>query len=372
MTNQSILLISHYADNKGTTDYVLDHLCNAGMNVYYLRHPLPESGKVQSELLIYKNGKKADVKTYSSPSNFGVKSAKEVLLNLYILIQLKRKNINCRIGFGAINAQFSILAKLLKIKPIFWGVDYSEKRFSNQVLNKIYKKLEDSACKGNDYVIQPTKLQKDKRVSKHNLLERKAVIIPNGIVLEATLLNKKHRNRKHALVYVGSLSPQHGMANFIKEIYVAQSIIAPLYIFGNGEEADKIAKMVDRYNLYGKVHQMGSRPPRDIIEFVRTSQEYLIGIAPYASIEGGHVALGDSLKIKEYINMGMPYIASNVVTVDKIFSSAGKTYSSRSEMLKIIDELEIMNLTNEARLKLLQDYSWEALLSRNLEPLLAR
>ena len=47
-----ILIISHFAENKGTTDFFIDFLIEQGRDFYLLKHPFSFAEKNYSELYL--------------------------------------------------------------------------------------------------------------------------------------------------------------------------------------------------------------------------------------------------------------------------------------------------------------------------------
>jgi hypothetical protein len=92
---------------------------------------------------------------------------------------------------------------------VFWGVDYSRKRFDNNLMNEIYLFLESIACIFSSKVISSSKRQEEARIKFHHLKGKKSTIISNGINKVETTSYNFNAHKKNAFIYIGSITPQH-------------------------------------------------------------------------------------------------------------------------------------------------------------------
>lgn len=360
-----LLIISYYAQNHGTTDYLLQFLQSEGSRFYYLKHPLPEAQIDHSTLLYYDGKTMRELQTYRSPKSFMAKLFAELSLNLWTSLKLRLQlRVKSIVGFGSINASSVLLTRLFGARILFWGVDYSPRRFDAAILNSVYLISETLACLGAHVVLQPTTMQESARVAHHHLARKKSIIIPNGINSLSDLI--PHRSQKLRFIYIGSLTSHHGMLDFIKEAYGHLKLPVPLTIFGDGTELGKTQAYVQEHNLESLITFAGSRKPEFMEQYIRNCEERLIGIAPYNNQANGHVGFGDSLKLKEYVNLGMPFIASTAVKIDSTLQKFGICYNTPEELRHILQhELINLELSTKARQEYVQTIDWTHLFKQH-------
>lgn len=363
---QGLIIISHFAENAGTTDYFINDLKNKKYSFFYLRHPLPMSGLKYSELIGYVDGEIVSKKKYLSPKLYAVKTIFEIIVNLWIVSSLIFTNqVKIIIAFGSFNAASSIMFKIVGRKIVFWGVDYSDERFQNFIINSIYKATETFACIFSDLVIQPTKSQLESRLKHHHLNKKKAIIVPNGIT-KIVIKNRKITDWQPVFVYIGSLSTHHGMKEFLDMI---QKLIPEVNveIFGSGEQLS-LMKEFAHYKNNIIVH--GAKDPNFINEYIAVSHKNYIGVAPY--LHSGHVIKGDSLKIKEYVNLGLPYVSSDAIYITPELKKFGKIYTDNKSFEDLVTmHVYKMRFDYLRRQEIIAKLDWNYIFDTKLYPTLS-
>lgn len=360
------LFITHYASISGTTHYVLESLKSV-MDVYLIKHPLNESDHF-SVLELHSNHETIVLKKYSVSNNFIIRTLQAIALNVFISYKLivtkKIKNI---VSFGSVNTYGLGFVKLFKTKLIFWGVDYSVKRFNNVILNRFYYFLETHSCRISDQVINTTKMQERARIKNHRLKSKKSTIIENGVVPDLKPMKPKNGN-KPALLYIGSLSTTHGLIKFVKN---NSSIFNDLeiYIFGSGSSANTSElKKISVDN--GNIKYFGAATVASIKIKMQKSKKNFVGIAPYNNNDLSHVKFGDSLKIKEYINLGLPFISSNAVNINRSLIKYGAVYSNQKELDTLLSSINTLAKIEISSIFLHKRFSWNNLVHKKLLPIL--
>lgn len=362
-----ILVVSHYTKNKGTTDFLIDHLRMRRIPFYYLKHPFYFEERRVSELIYSSTDGKQKVlsKVKKSKKSF-LDMVQDFFISLFFSIKLGRK-VDSIIGFGSFNLfPFIIFNNFYKRKLFFWGCDYSVKRFRNMFLNKLYFWFETLACKYSTLVIQPTIRQQSVRIEKHNLDIKKSLIIPNGIEsIEKS--ESKMRSDDISLIYIGSITKQHGITEFVKYFYSEKGIKLKLYIFGSGEDEESLVNIIREESLSDLVVYFGSKSPVEIKSFIDNFEGRLFGIAPYDNKFGDHVYYGDSIKIKEYLSYGFPYITSDITYLNSDIKEFGFVYDKFAELTRFLNE-GIKNFTfdDNKRIHVLKSYIWYYLLDNFL------
>lgn len=354
------LIISHYAESKGVTDYYLDFLEKNNIKYYFLKHPFYFSNLEFTELIYFDGNKKLILKKYKKLNLEVLNLIYNFFITLYIIF---RYNFFSKIiSFGSFNTIAPILLKLFfNYKVYFWGVDYSKKRFNFLLLNMLYLFFESISCIFSDKIISLNKKQERIRIKDHYLSKKKSYIIPNGFS-NKNLDKNFSKFEKIAFIYIGSITNQHGIINFVKFLYLENKIKIPLFIFGDGEENNKLNNLIIKGNLDHLIYCFGFKNEFEITKFLKENNYKFFGIAPYLNSYSDHVIYGDALKIKEYVSYKINFISSNIIQIDKNFCKYGLIYKNSNQLLDIINKLEFINY-KEIKLLELENFSWNNIYS---------
>ncbi len=331
-----IFITSHFTKNKGTTDYFCEFLEKNNTDYYYLRHPFVDPTLTDSELILFKSGQKTILTKIPIKNNFILNLINNFIATFRLSFKFKSK-IDTFIGVGSFNTIPLLLTKILGFKSkkvIFYGVDYSRKRFGSWILNQFYFLTETFACLLTDKTVSVTERQNQARIYHHFLNPKKSVVIPNGI--QEIDFNKSYdQYTKKAFVYIGSITHQHGIVDFVKAFHVDRNIDFNLHIFGGGPLDSELVNIINSLpeSQKNKIKFYGIKQKLEIIRIIESLESKLFGIAPYSQSEDSdHVYYGDSLKLKEYLQLNMPFITTDIVYVDNVLKEFGFVYQNIQEL----------------------------------------
>lgn len=366
-----ILIISHYTKNRGVTDFLIQHIESKKIPFLYLRHPFYfENIKISELVDSKKDGKKIVLlKIIKSKVSF-LSMIQDLFINIFVSLKMGKK-VNKIIGFGSFNMfPFIITNWIYRRKLYFWGCDYSIKRFNSVFLNKLYFWFETLACKYSTLIIQPTLRQQLVRQEKHGLDVKKSLIIPNGIE-SFERLGRVREDQEIALIYIGSITKQHGVTEFVKYFYSENKIPFKLFIFGSGEDEASLVDLIKENSLSNSVTYFGSNTTEEIRFFIKNFEGRFFGIAPYDRKYGDHVYYGDSIKIKEYLSWGIPFITSEVAYVDEELKSLGYVYKDFEQLLSFFrNSISNLKIDQGYRTKvMIKKYLWENNLNKLINKL---
>lgn len=359
-----ILIISHFSKNRGVTNYFTEYLEQIEKPYYYLRHPFNDESLIFSELVFF-NGKEGHIiKKFKRSENTMFDLMRNFLVSFYVLFFL-RKKVSKIISFGGFNVIPALIFKIFyNVRVIFWGVDYSTIRFKSFILNKLYLFFETISCKYATLVIQPTIRQQEVRIKNHKLNIKKSLIVPNGINFINKIKNDIFSD-EIALIYIGSITKQHGVVDFVKFFYVKERIKFKLYIFGGGDNEDELKKIIKENSLSEKIVYFGSKNQGEIKFFIENSKDKLFGIAPYNIKGNDHVYYGDSIKIKEYLSYNIPFMTSSIAYVYLDIKRFGFIYKDFKELKDFFDgPINNFQLNDEKRNKILEKYLWNNIFNK--------
>lgn len=296
---KTVFMNLHSSKIAGPADYFRDFLLRKKYNVFYLSHPLDNYVNRYS-VFRFNIGKKQKIKRI----NLG-------LFNLIIdfIISLRfilLKNYSVFVGANNFDVIPAIIARKIfrkKIKKIiYFAADFSESRFSSNLLNQIYYLIEKIAIRYSDFVVSNTKRAESKRF-EFGLKKEKSIVIPNGVLLEKPIFNKKNID-KSSFIYVGSVSKEHGLYNFLNAL---KPIIKKFTLVGDGDDWQRVLDFLKKNNIKSQVYHQKSHD--FVIDYLQRFNG--IGIAPY-NTKSKWTYYCSPLKVNEYIASGVPVIISNV------------------------------------------------------------
>ena len=357
---KTVFLVTHATEIFGPPHALKEYIIKQTVpSFYFITHPLPES-KLEFSEIYYKN--KRLLRIQRSKSQF-IQFIKEFFITLYCALK-QTKLLHLYIGTTNFDCLPGILLKKFKKvrTVIFYGVDYSEKRFDNKILNAIYNFLDIYCIQHADYVFSNTKRAENARVAK-GLERKKSVIVPNGVFLDRIPKLTKNKIEKN-LMFVGHLSKTHGVQELL-EVFIDVQKKFPkvkLKIIGTGPYESKLRiNISNNKKLKKTVLFLGRKSNEETLQVL--AKENAIGIAPYTSSESW-VKYCDPLKIKEYLACGLPVITTRLPEISKEIekSKAGFAVNSKKNFRKAIISLIRSELLFESfkknALKLAKKYDW--------------
>lgn len=203
---------------------------------------------------------------------------------------------------------FSLLSYVKKFSYVYYTVDYSENRFDNLFLNKVYTLLDNFALSRCDQNWCVSQRIVEKRISD-GADKQKIKFVPNTPVLPFSPSIQDVKN-KHALVYVGRIDSNMHLIQLLDAVKLLRKKDKKitLDLVGGGPLKAKILNYIEQNKLKSSVTYHGPLKNEDVIELIKKSG---IGIALY---DGGNNwnRYGDSMKIREYQYAGLPVVTTSI------------------------------------------------------------
>lgn len=341
---KDIFILTHNSEISGPIDYYQQYLERNNYKIIRLEHPLDN---YQGRFTVFYNQNK--ILKIKRSNYFGVLN---LFVDFFISVRFTLKS-HFNIFIGANNFDVFVGIFLRKIfrkkieKIIYFGSDFSEDRFSNVLLNKVYYLIESICCKYSDLVISNTKRAEEERL-RSGLKKEKSIIVPNGVLLDKEDFTKKELN-KNNFIFVGSMTREHGLYSLIKTIY---PLINKLVLIGYGDEWDIVInfckeKNIEMESYYKKNHDF-------CIDYLKTFNGF--GLAPY-NLGSKWTYYCSPLKVVEYIACGLPILMSSLPEIASHIKEnyLGVVYSEL-DYTKISNDLTLFNV-NGFNLKAKEFYS---------------
>lgn len=202
---------------------------------------------------------------------------------------------------------FVVLKVLYDFKLIYYTVDYADQRFDNKIVETVYRLLDRFAlwaCDQNWCV--STRIV---AVREQQGFAKKAVFVPNTNISKQLPKTQKS-TYMHKLIYVGRMEKNMFIYELLK---IAQKLYSlnkrfSLTLIGGGTEAAEVTTTIKKQKLEKVVTYLG---PLSNDQVQKQLAKHGIGLALYGDSKNWN-RYGDSMKIREYQQFGLPVITTDV------------------------------------------------------------
>lgn len=308
---KNILLISHYIKIPGMVDKYYAYCMKKGYDTWVIKHPLIPSQKLPSEITSFKN----TIRFYINPI---LSYPLEGIMTAIKWAGIRdKKAFDLAIAFDPLSfVDLYLFRSIYNVKKIvYYNLDYSKKRFSNPLMDFIYKQINLFAFRHCDYFFSVAKMFLID-IDPKKKYANKTFIVKHPV--ETGLINFGKIRRREHLVYVGSI----GINVDFSRLFLAlnrlkkEGIIFHLDIYGGGFGKKSLEDDVNRMKLSKLVSFKGTVDNAILVRNILPS--YGIGVCPYVmkknNKEVDYMYNGNDLtaKLVEYIAAGLPIVATKL------------------------------------------------------------
>lgn len=299
------IVASHVAYSRegeeifGPANNICDFFSRKKEQFIFIKHCL--YGQKQTEIL--KNGEIIKTGKFYNRNIF-IRSIEEVIINI------KNKDAaTIFIGIDPMNGLSGVILKIFKKidKFIYLTPDYTETRFKNIILNKVYHFIDRVCLKSADecWAVSTRIMQKRKGQGLPNFKNK---LLPNSPDFNS-IKRREYDGNKNLII----VSPLSEALDFEFVIKIMQSIInnyneVKLQIVGSGAKEEYFKKMVLDNHLEDNIIFLGWRNHDEVLDILVKS---FIGFALYTKNLSWN-KYGDSMKAREYVACGLPVIISDI------------------------------------------------------------
>lgn len=141
--------------------------------------------------------------------------------------------------------------------------------------------------------------------------------IQNGVVVDSAFKKLPTRNTNDIkMVCAACFNFWHGMDRLIKGIYLyynsGGSRLITLDLIGNGDEVSNYKHLVENLGLSRFIHFM---PAVNSNKLYKLYSNYNLGVESLGRFRTGNISINSSLKSRDYLNAGLPFIGEGNVDV---------------------------------------------------------
>lgn len=331
MNTKQILLINHAHREgrfRGPADVIVENLSSLECPFFLIEHDL--CGKGESLLIKYGESGNKEILHCLSRSTRSVifRYIGDALATFRLsMIVNSSQDIDLVIAINPLNALVGLILRTCGMcrRIIFISADYTKNRFGNPILDSLYCALDKFVCLHADITGSvSTRIQKLR--STFGLSDKRNYFFPNtppASIFDSVKMASKTRSRiPPVLVSVGSLSDQLSYSTMFDAVLVLRDSFPAIHlnIIGGGERELELKQIVKEKGLVDSISFLGRLSHADTLQKVSESS---IGLALYSG-KWSFNFYGDSMKIREYVGLGLPVITTDThSTVDDIvlFSS---------------------------------------------------
>ncbi len=353
-------------------DYLLEHKAK---KLIMVNHPLVAEGSNKHIVAIYVKGKLKSHKKYKLPNKPPYTFAFDPL------VPLKLPKSDAWFGFNNLATLRGLRHKKhgKAQKVYYWAVDFVPNRFGNNILTKIYNKVDKKVSMQADARIELAETAVAKRAKYLNLDTNKTaptITVPMGTWLERTPKIKDTAWKSKKVVYLGHLVERQGVATLIKALgmIIKEDPGVTADIIGGGPLADSLKAQAKELGIAKKVTFHGFVKDHQDVEAILAKAT--VAAAPYVKDEASFTQFADPGKIKAYLGANLPVVLTDVPPNARELEASGAALvvedspeAVAAGLQELLQNQVKWQSAHKAAAKLAQEFDWNNLLKRALSKL---
>lgn len=315
----SCIIATHATEVSGPPDALIQYLKERTYWLLVIRFPLSANDKFSPYYEVYKQGCSIEKKAFPiSLKPFILNYFRDISLTIFWSFLAKsRYKIHFNSFFGCNNlltVAGLFVKKVLKVDYlVFYAIDYSDKRFGNQLLNKIYLGLDKFAATKASFVWSNT--NRTRAIRKQQGVKDKAnLYVPNGVFLESisTTNEKFSIQRKPVLLeYHGTITETKGIQNVMYALEKLKELDFEFHIIGSGDFEQNLKEIAANSSISEKIKFLGRFSNYDTLQLL---SNYDLSVA-LINAKDDYVRYCDPMKVKEALVSNLPVLISSVPEV---------------------------------------------------------
>lgn len=386
ISHKKVVLVTHYriySAAQALRDYLRLNKYN---KLLYISHPLPLKNIEKTEKSYFEISRGNDVKKKFTARRKFYNLVLSTFYEMYLTFKWvvgSSDTYDLYIGVDNLNAFYGLIFKKIgRVKKVvYYTIDYFPTRFENKFLNWIYHSIDKICVRYADETWNVSSAMIEAR-EKHNAMKRKnynrQYAVPIGIWYDKAPRKNFSQIDKHKLIFVGHLLAHMGVDLAIKSMPEILKKIpdAKLEIVGGGEEEDKLEKLAVKLGISNSVKFWGWIRDRGKLEKIMS--DGAVGLATFnTEILDDKVKNADPGKIKDYMLLGMPVIATDAISTADVIEEAKcgiiiryNTSDLVDSVVKLLDNSETLKEYRGNALKYVRQFDYNGIFSKNLSRVL--
>jgi len=255
-----------------------------------------------------------------------------------------------------------ILARLLTRKPIIFDAFYSlyntavEDRKSvksKSILGYYYKFLDYLSCLLASKVIIDTNAHIDYFIKKYHLNRNKFSRIWIGAdkdTFNPQTHAENNTNDFFTLEFHGTFIPLQGLEYIVKAINIIKNENIKLYIYGRGQEFEKIQKMINEMQLSDRIILCGNKPVNELSELISFAD---VSLGIFGDTKKTLMVIPN--KVYECVAMKIPVISSDTPAIRELFDENSLMLCNYADANDLAAKIIILKADSDLRKRLAEN-----------------
>jgi len=314
----TVAVIVTHVRGTGPAIHLETYLTQQCPKVLSIFHPLVYESPAMSSYRLFEDGKLVETGQHLLRGAEPVIRLQEVILTIRWVRQFSPKS-DLFIGVDALNCIAGIMLRAMKHtkRVIFYVIDWSPKRFDNNILNGIYHLSDRVAAlfATETWNVSPAIDQGRWHGTFWSLIgrfsQKRTRIVEIGVVrVNSEIANGPRLPNR--LVFLGHLLEKQGLQHVIAALpLIAESFSdVDLVVIGSGPYQAALAEMVHNVGVENRVRFTGYIEDED--EVLQLLSSASIGLATYLESEESFTQFADPGKLKNYLAAGLPIVMTRV------------------------------------------------------------
>ena len=250
---------------------------------------------------------------------------------------------------------------------VLYSIDFSPRRFRNQLINRIYHRVDRFAaqhadlCWGVSEAIFIARQERDKLPAQSH-----QVVVPVGAHFERIRRLHLSEVSGRQIVFVGNLNETQGLQLIIDALPAILSALpdATLLVLGDGPYMSSLKAQVERLQVQDSVEFAGFIEDHSEIE--RRLAGSALAVATYVPDPLNFSRFADPMKIKTYLACGLPVVMTDVPEIAHSIERQGAgcivpydADAAAAAIIRYLADPRMLQQAREAAGQVAIDYQWD-------------
>jgi glycosyltransferase involved in cell wall biosynthesis len=248
---------------------------------------------------------------------------------------------------------------------VLYSIDYSPRRFSNPVLNRVYHRIDRLAAQHADVVWNVSPAIETARRDRDGTAVAPQVVVPLGTYFDR-IPRSEAAPTTPRLAFLGHLLEKQGLQLVIEALPAIRRRLpaVTLLVLGDGPYRAALQRQSAELGVADAVEFAGFIDDHREVE--RRLAGCTLGLAPYVPDPESFSRFADPGKIKTYLACGLPVILTNVPPIARLLEARGagrivpyEAAALADAILEYLGDREKLEEARSAAIELGSEYAWD-------------